>query len=480
MKKIKSLILAGGVGSRLFPLSREYYPKQFIKLKKFNKSLFQMTFERCLKLSNIDEIYIITNEKHKFLVLGQIEELGYNISGSNGGDSNNENNNFNEDNILIEPVGKNTLPAIYYGVANGEKKDNKDTNKSNIFGVFSSDHLIENEEEFISTVLLGQELAKEYIITFGIKPTEPNTGYGYIKPAEKLDGGYKVGEFKEKPDLKTAKQYVQNNYLWNSGMFLFDANIFKNEVEKHCPEVYEAFKFNNIDEIYNNVPDISVDYGIMEKSNKVAVIPLNIIWNDMGSFDSFYEYFEKDEHGNVIYGDNISIDSKNNLINITDEKLVSLIGIEDTIVVDTKDVLLVCSKGESQKVKDVVKYLKNKKDDRIQFHKTVYRPWGTYTILEEGLFYKIKRIMVLPNKKLSYQLHHHRSEHWVVVKGAASVIIEGDKTFVRSGESIFVKSGLKHRLENHGKIPLEVIEIQVGEYLEEDDIIRFDDDFGRK
>ncbi|WP_048062441.1 mannose-1-phosphate guanylyltransferase/mannose-6-phosphate isomerase [Methanococcus aeolicus] len=469
---MKSLILAGGVGSRLFPLSREHYPKQFIKLKKFDKSLFQMTFERCLKLSNIDEIYIITNEKHKFLVLGQIEELGYEINnnGNNGG--------FNEDNILIEPIGRNTLPAIYYGLENS--KNNKENNSNTIVGVFSSDHLIENEEEFISAVLSGQELAKEYMITFGIKPTEPNTGYGYIKPAEKLNGGYIVGEFKEKPDLKTAKQYIENNYLWNSGMFLFDANIFKNEVKKHCPDVYEAFKFNSVEEIYENVPDISVDYGIMEKSDKVAVIPLNIIWNDMGSFDSFYEYFEKDDQGNVIYGDNISIDSKNNLINTSDGKLVSLIGIEDTIVVDTKDVLLVCNKGESQKVKDIVKYLKNKKDDRIQFHTTVYRPWGTYTILEEGLFYKIKRITVHQGKKLSYQLHHHRSEHWVVVKGTASVTIEGNEMLVRSGESIFVKSGLKHRLENHGKIPLEVIEIQVGEYLEEDDIIRFDDDFGRK
>jgi mannose-1-phosphate guanylyltransferase/mannose-6-phosphate isomerase len=457
---MKIIILAGGVGSRLWPLSREYYPKQFIKFKKFKKSLFQQTFERCLKLVNdINDIYIITNEKHKFLVLGQIEELGH---------------NFNEENILIEPMGKNTLPAIYYGVK--EIRNYGD----DVVGVFPSDHLIGDMKEFTKTIKKGEKITKDYLVTFGIKPSKPHTGYGYIKPSKKLEVGYKVEEFKEKPDLKTAKEYIKKGYLWNSGMFLFKTDVFEEEVKKHCPEVYEAFKLNGIDEIYENVPDISIDYGVMEKSDKVAVIPLDIKWSDLGSFDAFYEEFEKDEYGNILYGENISIDSKNNLVNINDGKLVSLIGVEDLIVVDTKDALLICKKEHSQKVKEVVKRLKEKNDERILFHKTVYRPWGSYTILEEGLFYKIKRITVLPGKKLSYQLHHHRSEHWIVVKGMAKVTVEGKEYFVRSGESTFVKSGLKHRLENPGKIPLEVIEIQVGEYLEEDDIVRFDDDWDRE
>ena len=469
---MKSIILAGGSGTRLWPLSREYYPKQFLRLKlrkpsvfesswKFKKSLFQKTFERTLGLTDdISDIYVITNEKHKFIVLGQIEELGY---------------EFNENNILIEPVGRNTLPAIYYGVK--EIKNHGD----DVVGVFPSDQLIDDEEEFTSTVKKGEIIADNYIVTFGIKPNKPHTGYGYINPSEKLENiGYKVEEFKEKPNLETAKEYIEKGYLWNSGMFLFRTDLFEEEVKKHCPEVYQAFNSDNINEIYENVPDISIDYGIMEKSDKVAVVPLNIKWSDLGSFDAFYEEFEKDKHGNVTYGENVLIDSKNNLINIHDGKLVSLIGVEDLIVVDTKDALLVCKKEHSQKVKDVVKELKERNDERTKFHKKVHRPWGHYTILEEGQFYKIKRITVLPEKKLSYQLHHHRSEHWIVVKGTAKVVVEGEEYFVRSGESTFVKSGLKHRLENPGKIPLEVIEIQAGEYLEEDDIVRFNDEWGRE
>jgi mannose-1-phosphate guanylyltransferase/mannose-6-phosphate isomerase len=463
---MKSIILAGGVGSRLWPLSREYYPKQFIKFKSLDKSLFQMTFERCLKLSDsLDDIYVITNEKHKFIVMRQIEELGY--------------NNFNNGNILIEPTGKNTLPAVYYGIK--EIKNNSGNNKDNIVGVFPSDHLIDkdSEELFIDTVKSGEKIAKDYLITFGIEPTHPHTGYGYIKPSKRLNIGYVVEEFKEKPDLETSKKYIEEGYLWNSGMFLFDVNLFEEEVKKYSPEVYDAFKLTDVNEIYNTVPDISIDYGIMEKSNNVAVIPLHIKWNDLGSFDAFYDEFEKDKNGNIVYGENLMINSKNNLIKTYNNKFTSLIDVDDLIVMDTKDALMICKKGSSQKIKDVFKALKKQNDERVLFHKTVYRPWGSYTILDEGPFYKIKRITVIPGKKLSYQLHHHRSEHWIVVKGMAKVVIDDKEYFVRNGESIFVKSGLKHRLENPGKIPLEVIEAQIGEYLEEDDIVRFDDDWGR-
>jgi mannose-1-phosphate guanylyltransferase/mannose-6-phosphate isomerase len=455
---MKVLILAGGIGTRLWPLSRTNYPKQFLKLKNMEKTIFQMTFERCLKLASLSEIFIVTNMNYKFLVLGQIEELGY---------------KFNEEQILIEPSAKNTLPAIYLGVKKIQKHG------EDVVAVFPSDHLIQDEEQFINTVKKGEQLTDEYIVTFGIKPDKPHTGYGYIKPREALSVGYLVAEFKEKPDYKTAISYLEKGYLWNSGMFMFRTDIFLQEVETHCLEVYRAFKAEDINEIYQCTPSISIDYGIMEKSKWVAVVPLDVRWNDLGSFEAFYEQYAQDEDGNIKFNGDVLINSKNNLLYTDHEKAVALIGVEDLIIVDDKDALLICKKEESQKVKEVVDKLKAANDHRVDTHLTTYRPWGSYTVLEEGLFYKIKRLTVLPGKKMSYQLHHHRSEHWVVVKGMAKVIIEDTEMFVRNGESTFVKSGLKHRLENPGKVPLEVIEVQLGEYLEEEDIVRFEDDFGR-
>ncbi|MFZ5646062.1 MAG: mannose-1-phosphate guanylyltransferase/mannose-6-phosphate isomerase [Bacillota bacterium] len=455
---MKSIILAGGSGTRLWPLSRNYYPKQFIKLKNMEKSIFQLSFERCVKLSGLSEIYIVTNSNYKFLVMGQIEELGY---------------NFDEGRILVEPSAKNTLPAIYYGVKEVQKQGD------DIVAVFPSDHLIDDEDSFISTVKNSERLAGEYLVTYGIHPDRPHTGYGYIKPAEALATGYRVGEFKEKPDYQTAVGYLEKGCLWNSGMFMFRTDIFTGEVKQYAPEVFEAFKSDDINEVFQKTPSISIDYGIMEKSERVAVVPLGIKWNDLGSFGSFYDEFSSDENGNITFDNNILIDSSNNLLYAGNDKAVALVGVNDLIVIDEKDALLICRKDQSQKVKDVVDILKEKKDPRVDVHLTTYRPWGSYTILEEGFFYKIKRITVLPGKKLSCQLHHHRSEHWIVVKGTARVAIEGREYFVRSGESTFVKTGYRHRLENPGKVLLEVIEVQLGEYLEEDDIVRFEDDFGR-
>ncbi|HIQ39520.1 MAG TPA: mannose-1-phosphate guanylyltransferase/mannose-6-phosphate isomerase, partial [Methanothermococcus okinawensis] len=409
---------------------------------------------------------IVTNELHKFHVMGQIEELGY--------------SDFKEENILLEPKGKNTLPAIYYGVKSIKEKDGDNS----IVGVFPSDHLIKKEDEkkIIDTIKKGLEIAEDHLITFGITPTKPHTGYGYIKPSKKKlkDVGYLVEEFKEKPDLETAKKYIKSGYLWNSGMFLFSIDLFEEELKRHCPQVYDSFRLKNIKEIYSKVPDISIDYGIMEKSDKVGVIPLNIRWNDLGSFDAFFDEFGGDKNGNIIFSEGMVLNSKNNLVKTDDNKLVSLIDVNNLIVVDTRDALMICKRESSQKIKEIFKKLKEKNDERALYHKTIYRPWGFYTVLEEGLFYKIKKIKVLPGKKLSYQLHHHRSEHWIVVKGMAKVVIEGKEYYLRNGESTFVKSGLKHRLENPGLIPLEVIEVQIGEYLGEDDIVRIDDDWGRK
>lgn len=455
---MKVIILAGGSGTRLWPLSRNFFPKQFLKLNSMNKSIFQMSLERCLKFTGMNEIYIVTNNNHKFLVLGQIQELGH---------------KYNENNILVEPSGKNTLPAIYYGVKEIQKEND------DITAVFPSDHLLEDEEKFVRTVKMGRQLAGEYIVTFGIKPGRPHTGYGYIKTGEPLATGCLVEEFKEKPDFERAVDYLSRGYLWNSGMLMFRTDVFTEEVRRHNPDVHEAFKYEDIDTIYQNTPAISIDYGLLEKSGRIAVLPLDIKWSDLGSFDSFYDEFPGDNNGNISFHDNILIDSANNLLYTDKDKAAALIGVNDLIVVDQKDALLLCKKDQSEKVKEVVLKLKENNDRRVDYHLCAYRPWGSYTILEEGFFYKIKRISVLPGKKLSYQLHHHRSEHWVVVKGTARVTIEEKEGLVRSGESTFVPSGFKHRLENPGKVLLEVIEVQLGEYLEEDDIVRFDDDFGR-
>ncbi|MEG6521762.1 mannose-1-phosphate guanylyltransferase/mannose-6-phosphate isomerase [Desulfotomaculum sp. 1211_IL3151] len=455
---MKTIILAGGTGTRLWPLSRTHYPKQFLKLKGMAKSLFQLSFERCLKLTSPNNIYIVTNHDYRFLVSGQLEELGYLL---------------NQDQVLIEPVGKNTLPAIYYGVKEIQKQGD------DIVVVLPSDHLIKEEQQFIKTVKKAVALAEEFIITFGIYPTKPYTGYGYIKPKQPLKMGYQVDRFKEKPDEATAKTYVEMGCFWNSGIFMFNTRLFCQEIVKHFPAFDHTFQGENIEEIYEQVPAISIDHGLMEKSQKIAVIPLDVQWSDLGSFDSFYDYFPTDEVGNLCFEETMLMDSHNNLLYTEGDKAVALIGVKDLIIIEQQDALLICQREHSQRVKEVVDSLKGEKNTKADFHLTTYRPWGSYTILEEGRFYKIKRITVLPGKKLSYQMHHHRSEHWVVVKGTAKVTIEGIENIVPSGESIFVKTGYRHRLENPGKVLLEVIEVQLGEYLAEDDIVRLQDDFGR-
>ena len=432
-------------------------PKQFVKLFK-NKSLFQLTVERNAKVCTNQ--FIVSNSEQYFLALDQLEELGQ------------ENNNY-----LLEPVGRNTAPAIALACFALPKDE--------IVLVTPSDHLIKNEEAYKKVLEKANELANlDNLVTFGITPSFAETGFGYIEANE-----FDVKAFHEKPDSKTATKYLEaGNYYWNSGMFMFKAGLFLEELQKYAPEVYEtskiAFENASHDEMIRIkhedmlvIPEDSIDYAVMEKSDIVKVVPSNIEWSDVGSFDALFEELPKDENNNTINNKHVAINSKNNLIYGTD-KYIATVDIEDLIVVDTGDALLISKKGSSQKVKKVVNEFK-KTTDLHHIHLTAHRPWGTYTVLEDTPSYKIKRIVVKPGKRLSLQKHFHRNEHWIVVSGTATVTVGSETRLVRPNESTYIKMGEVHRLENEGKIPVILIEAQVGEYTGEDDIVRIEDDFKR-
>jgi mannose-1-phosphate guanylyltransferase len=432
-------------------------PKQFVKLFD-DKSLFQLTVERNSKVCNAQ--MIVSNTEQYFLALDQLEEL------------HKTNNSY-----LLEPIGRNTAPAIALACMALDREE--------IVLVTPSDHLIKNEIEYQKVVEQAKELAKEdNLVTFGITPTFAEIGFGYIE-ADGLD----VKAFHEKPNLETATAYLEaGNYYWNSGMFCFKAGLFLDELQKYSLEIYEtamsAFENALKEEIIRvkhddmiEIPEDSIDYAVMEKSNRVKVVASNIDWSDVGSFDALFEELPKDENNNTKNSKHISIDSKNNLIYAKD-KYIATVDIEDLIIVDTGDALLVSKKGSSQKVKEVVKEIK-KNTDLHNVHLTGYRPWGTYTILEETEGYKIKRIVVKPGKRLSLQKHFHRNEHWIVLSGTATVTVGDEVKLVRPNESTYIKMGEIHRLENEGKIPVILIEAQVGEYTREDDIVRIEDDFER-
>jgi len=453
---MNNIILSGGSGTRLWPLSRKLMPKQFLKLFD-GKSLFQKTIERNSKIC--DECMIISNIEQYFIALDDLEKLDNKF-------------NINNTKFLLEEIGKNTAPAIAFAAL--ESKEDE------ILFVTPSDHLIKNEEEYKKAVLKAKELAnKGYLVTFGIKPTEPNIGYGYIEA-----NGEDVVKFHEKPSLEKAKEYLKKGYLWNSGMFMFKARVFLEELKKHSPEIFEeVLKSYEKKQVVNrnqirlknmeNIPDISIDYAVMEKSDKIKVVESKFKWNDVGSFDSLINEIDSKEA--------IEINSKNNFYYSNDnKKVIASIGIKDLIVVDTKDALLIAKKGQTQKVKNIVNRLKENNKELTKAHTIIHRPWGTFETLIDEKGYKIKRIIVNPGKRLSLQKHFHRSEHWVVVSGTATVTVGNEKKLVRPNESTYINMGEIHRLENEGKIPVVLIEAQVGEYTGEDDIVRIEDDYNRK
>lgn len=457
-----NIILCGGSGTRLWPISRTLMPKQFVKLFN-NKSLFQLTLQR--NSASCNSQFIVSNSEQYFLALDQLEEISKSKN--------------NETKYLLEPIGRNTAPAIALACFAIDKDE--------IVLVTPSDHLVKNEAQYQKILQSAKELANlDCLVTFGIKPTFAETGFGYIEA-----DGEDVKAFHEKPDFDTATAYLKaGNYYWNSGMFCFKAGIFLEELQKYSPRIYEAsyaaYKAASSSasliriklEDMQNIPEDSIDYAVMEKSSKVKVVPSDIDWSDVGSFDALYEELPKDENGNTVNEKYVQIDSKNNLI-YGNERKIATVDIEDLIIVDTGDALLISKKGSSQKVKNIVQKIRG--DSELHnIHLTAHRPWGTYTILEDNPKYKIKRIEVKPLGRLSLQKHFHRSEHWTVVSGTAVVTLGEREIPLRANESIYIPMGELHRLENRGKLLLVVIETQIGDYLGEDDIVRIQDDYKRE
>lgn len=452
------VILAGGSGSRLWPLSRELYPKQLLNLYS-EKSLLQSTFERLNRFILPKNIISVTNTKHHPNVRMQLGKLS-------------------EDSIILsEPISKNTAPAIALGV----KYILENSSKDETVLVVPSDLLIDNQEKFEQTIAQAQKYADEgFIVTFGIKPNYAETGFGYIC----CENG-KVIEFSEKPDIETAREYLKDsNYYWNSGIFMFKASVMMEEFEHYCPKIASIIKNINCSDKsipfteFEKMPCISIDYAVMEKSKNIAMVELKSDWKDLGSWKSIYEVSQKDRNGNVIVGNVLDEGSKNSFV-YSSSKLVATIGLEDTVIIETEDAILACRKDKTQDIKHVYETLKSRHDGTYKVHKTVYRPWGFYTVIAQGQGFLTKLIHVNVGQKLSVQSHNFRSEHWVILSGTAKVVLEGKEHILSSGHSIDIALKAIHSLQNPFEDDLEIIEVQKGETLSEDDIIRYEDMYGR-
>ena len=465
---ILPVIMAGGSGTRLWPLSRGNYPKQFLTLSG-EQTMLQSTLSRLDGLAHSPAM-LICNEEHRFIAAEQVRQLGGQHSG-----------------IFLEPVGRNTAPAIALAAFKAIEKGSDP-----LLLILAADHIIENVAAFQKSVKDAVELAKQdKLVTFGIVGNKPETGYGYIKRGEKYQTGFVVDSFVEKPDATTANEYVASgDYYWNSGMFLFKASRYLNELKAFRPDIYEAcekaIKIQNNDldfirvdkAVFEACPDESIDYAVMEQTKDAVVVPMDAGWSDVGGFSALWDVSAKDENGNAFKGDVKAVDTKNTLV-FGEGKLVATVGVENLVIINTKDAVLVAHKGKSQDVKKIVQQLKDEQRSEAKLHREVYRPWGKYDSVDNGERFQVKRITVKPGAKLSVQMHHHRAEHWIVVSGTAKVKIDDTEQYVTENESVYIPITAVHALENPGKVDLELIEVQSGSYLGEDDIVRFEDKYGR-
>lgn len=452
---MKIIILAGGGGTRLFPLSRDCYPKQFLHVIG-DKSLLAQTIERFLGLVEAKDIIIVTNEHYIFHVQAELKII-----------------NAQEAHIITEPMGKNTAPAI--ALAQSYCQDVLQCDDNEILFVSPSDHLIKPIDAFQDLIRKAQDVAKDNIVTLGIKPTKPEIGYGYIEAEKNNNLAKKVISFKEKPDLATAKEYIASgNYYWNGGMFMFSIATMQAELTKYMPAIIDITQngYQYIVDNFVNMPDISIDYAVAEKSQKMMMIPMeNIYWNDIGSFDAIAEVLS-DKDKNVFKGDILAENCTDTMI-IGDNRLIAGIDLENLMIIDTPDALLVAKKGESQKVKNIVNKLKQSKRKEAKENVTMYRSWGKYTLLTESEGYRVRKIEMNPGASLTMQMHYHRSEHWTVISGTGKTIINDRENIFTENQSTYIPMGVKHKLSNPGKIPLIIIEVQSGKYINEDDIVVF-------
>jgi len=466
---IVPVILLGGSGTRLWPVSRKNHPKQFLNLIG-EQTLLQATLSRLEGVESLDSSIVLCNEEHRFTTAEQLTEMSREL-----GD------------IILEPVGKNTAPAVAIAALRALQKHD-----DALLLVLPADHIIKDKEAFHNAITIATKAAMDNnLVTFGIVPTKPETGYGYIKRGKSIENLFAVEEFVEKPNLSLAESYIESgDYYWNSGMFLFKASVFLEELKQFQPKMLDycqkALKksahdldFIRLDKAeFTACPSNSIDYAVMEKTNNAVVVPLDAGWNDVGSWDALWEIEEKEKDGNVLKGDVLTHKSRDCLVK-SESRLVTLIGVNDLVVVETKDAVLVASKDDVQDVKVIVEQLRADKRSEAELHREVYRPWGKYDSVDSGERFQVKRITVNPGESTSAQMHHHRAEHWIIVSGIAEITCD-NKTFLCSeNQSAFIPQGSKHRIANPGKLPMEMIEVQTGSYLGEDDIVRFEDQYGR-